>query len=234
MLNYVKIMILDYTSKQGKYFSFFIYGIILFSILIFTIETLPNLDEKTINTLEFLEVIITILFTIEYALRLIFSRSSVRYIFSIYGLIDLIAILPFYLSLGINLSSLRILRLFRLFRILKLIRYNEAIINLKRSIISIKEELVIISMVSAVVIYLSSVGIYYFENEAQPEVFASVFHSLWWSMATLTTVGYGDIYPITAGGKIFTSFVIIIGIGIVAVPAGLFASALIKSRKDKN
>ncbi|MCC5816117.1 MAG: two pore domain potassium channel family protein, partial [Leptospira sp.] len=129
-----------------------------------------------------------------------------------------------------------ILRLLRLFRVLKILRYNQALFNLKSSFKMIKEELIIITIISVMVVYISSVGIYYFENEAQPEVFASIFHSLWWSIATLTTVGYGDIYPITVGGKIFTSFIVAIGVGIVAIPAGLIASALIKTRnmeKDK-
>lgn len=82
-------------------------------------------------------------------------------------------------------------------------------------------------------LYLSAVGIYYFENEAQPEVFKSIFHSLWWALATLTTVGYGDIYPITVGGKIFTFFVLIIGVGIVAIPAGLIASAITVAKSDR-
>ena len=79
-------------------------------------------------------------------------------------------------------------------------------------------------------LYFSAVGIYYFEHEAQPKQFASVFHSLWWSVATLTTVGYGDIYPVTVGGKIFTFAVLLVGLGIVSVPAGLVASALSKAR----
>jgi len=79
-------------------------------------------------------------------------------------------------------------------------------------------------------LYFSAVGIYYFENEAQPDKFASVFHSLWWSVATLTTVGYGDVYPVTVGGKVFTFLVLLIGLGIVSVPAGLVASALSKAR----
>jgi voltage-gated potassium channel len=81
-------------------------------------------------------------------------------------------------------------------------------------------------------LYLSAVGIYYFEHVAQPKQFKSVFHSLWWAVTTLTTVGYGDMYPITAGGKIFTFFVLMIGLGIVAVPTGLVASALSQVRKD--
>ena len=83
-------------------------------------------------------------------------------------------------------------------------------------------------------LYVSSVGIYYFENEAQPEQFKSVFHSMWWAVATLTTVGYGDVYPITLGGKLFTTFIVFIGMGLVAVPTGLLASALAKTiGKDK-
>lgn len=82
---------------------------------------------------------------------------------------------------------------------------------------------------SAIMLYLSAVGIYYFEHQAQPELFQSVFHSLWWAVTTLTTVGYGDMYPITVGGRIFTFFVLMIGLGIVAVPTGLIASAMSKN-----
>jgi voltage-gated potassium channel len=85
-----------------------------------------------------------------------------------------------------------------------------------------------------ILLFLAAVGIYYFENQAQPERFRSVFHSLWWAVATLTTVGYGDVYPITAGGRIFTFFVLLIGLGIVSVPAGLVSSALSKAREFEN
>jgi voltage-gated potassium channel len=78
-------------------------------------------------------------------------------------------------------------------------------------------------------IYFSSVGIYFFENEAQPEAFSSIFAAMWWSVATLTTVGYGDIYPITAGGKIFSTFIVFIGLGLVAIPTGIVASSLTKA-----
>ena len=87
--------------------------------------------------------------------------------------------------------------------------------------------------IAMVLLYLSAVGIYYFENAAQPRLFSSVFHSLWWAVATLTTVGYGDIYPITIGGKIFTAIVTIIGLGIVAAPAGMIAAALSKARENE-
>jgi voltage-gated potassium channel len=86
---------------------------------------------------------------------------------------------------------------------------------------------------SILILYISSLGIYIFENDAQPEKFGSIFDSLWWSIVTLTTVGYGDAFPVTVGGKIFTSLIVIIGLGIIAVPTGLFASALSKTIKEK-
>jgi voltage-gated potassium channel len=96
------------------------------------------------------------------------------------------------------------------------------------------EELVLFFCSTMLVMYLSAVGIYFFEHAAQPDKFKSVFHSLWWSVSTLTTVGYGDIYPITTGGRIFTFFVLMAGLGVIAVPAGLFASALAKARQEED
>jgi voltage-gated potassium channel len=168
----------------------------------------------------------------EYILRIYFSKDKKKYIFSFFGIIDLLAILPFYLSLGVDLRSIRIFRIFRLFRILKLTRYNKAIIRFTQAAKHAKEGIFLFMIITSIIIYLSAVGIYFFEHEAQPEKFGSVFDSLWWAIVTLTTVGYGDAYPITVGGKIFTSFILIIGIGIVTVPAGLVASALIKDPKD--
>ena len=111
-------------------------------------------------------------------------------------------------------------------------RYSKAIRRFHVAFRLAKEEFVLFAFVAVMILYLSAVGIYYFENEAQPEHFRSVFHSLWWAVATLTTVGYGDVYPVTVGGKIFTFFVLMVGLGIVAVPAGLVASALSKAREE--
>jgi len=91
---------------------------------------------------------------------------------------------------------------------------------------------VLFGCIAMILLYLSAVGIYYFENAAQPEKFKSIFHSLWWALATLTTVGYGDIYPVTAGGQFFTFFVLMLGLGVVAVPTGLIASALSQARNE--
>ena len=161
------------------------------------------------------------------------QNNWIRFIFSFFGLIDLIAILPFYLSFGADLRSLRAVRLFRLLRLLKFLRYGDTLQNLKDAFKNVKKELILFSFATLLLIYFSSVGIYYFENEAQPEAFSSIFSAMWWSVATLTTVGYGDIYPITAGGKIFSTFVVFIGLGLVAIPTGLVASSLTQALKKE-
>ena len=138
---------------------------------------------------------------------------------------------PFYGANFIDLRFIRVFRIFRVFRALKLIRYNKALNRFNIAAGIVKEEIVLFFIVTSIFVFLSSSGIYFFENEAQPNVFTSVFHSLWWAVVTLTTVGYGDVYPITIGGKIFTFFVLIIGVGIVTVPAGLVATALSKARE---
>lgn len=224
--------IFDNTKPIGKSFELFIQFLIFISIVTFSIETLPALSSRTIKILNLVEIVCVSIFTFEYLGRIVYSKKGFRYIYSFYGLIDLIAILPFYISLGIDLRSIRILRLLRLFRILKLPRFNKAIRVLAKSLKSIKAELSVVIMVALVFIYLSSVGIYFFENEAQPENFKSIFHSIWWAIATLTTVGYGDVYPITLGGKIFSSVIILIGIGIIAIPTGLIASSINQNLKN--
>jgi len=220
-------------TKGGKIFDLFIQSLIILSLVGFSIETIPDISKSLAEVLRISEIIIVIIFTIEYLLRIIVSDKKLKFIFSFYGLIDLFAILPFYLSTGIDLRSIRALRLIRLFRVFKLVRYSNAIQRFNRALILIKEELVLFIFVTVILIFLSGAGIYFFENQAQPEVFTSIFQSLWWAIATLTTVGYGDIYPITMGGKIFTFIILIIGLGIIAVPTGLVASALSKAREEE-
>ena len=118
-----------------------------------------------------------------------------------------------------------------MFRILKLVRYNAALTRIDLAFNLAKAELALFLSASTVVIFLAGVGIYHFENPAQPESFASIPDSLWWAVVTLTTVGYGDMYPITAGGRFFTTIILFVGLGLVAVPAGIISSALSEARK---
>jgi len=220
-------------NPSSRYFAFFIQALILVSIVTFSVETIPNLKPQTKTILYVIEVFSVSVFTIEYLLRIYVADSKPKFIFSFFGIIDLLAILPFYLSFGIDLRSLRALRFLRLFRILKLVRYNKAMNHFTRAIKSAKEEILLFVFITLILIYFSAVGIYYFENEAQPEHFTSIFDSLWWAIITLTTVGYGDVYPITVGGKVFTFFILMIGLGIVAIPTGIISSALTKSIDKK-
>ncbi len=219
-------------TRAGRWFDSFVQILIVLSLIFFSVETLPDLSPEIRRALRSLEVLGVSLFTIEYLLRVLVAENRLRFIFSFFGLIDLFAILPFYVSTGVDLRSIRAFRLLRLFRAIKLLRYNTAIDRFRRAFILAREELVLFFCVAFLLLYFSAVGIYYFENQAQPEVFASVFHSLWWSVATLTTVGYGDIYPVTLGGRIFTFVILMIGLGIVAVPSGLMATALSQARQD--
>jgi len=229
----LKTIIEENNTPLGKIFDFFIQFLIIISLISFSIETLPDLDVKIKMVLHSSEIVVVIIFSFEYILRLAVSDRKLKFIFSFFGLIDLCAILPFYISLGIDLRSIRIFRLFRLFRSFKLLRYNRAIQRFKDAILMIKDELIVFLFSTVLLLFFSSVCIFYFEHPAQPDRFTSLFNSLWWAVVTLTSVGYGDIYPITTGGKIFTFFILIIGLGIVAVPTGLIASALTKTaQKD--
>jgi voltage-gated potassium channel len=207
--------------------------LIIVSLISFSIETLSNLSGQARSILRNIEIATVLVFTVEYLARLVVVDRKLQFVFSFFGLVDLIAILPFYIASGIDLRAVRAFRLFRLLRILKLLRYSVAIQRFHRAFIIAKEELTLFLFAAGILLYLSGVGIYYCENTAQPEQFASIFHSLWWAVSTLTTVGYGDVYPVTAGGKLFTFFVLMVGLGIVSVPAGLVASALSKARSEE-
>lgn len=221
----------DNTTREGKIFDYIIEILIFLSLLGYALETLPNISSAFRLVLEWVEMISVIVFSIEYLLRLYVAKNKVKYIFSFYGIIDFVAIFPFYLGASTEFMSLRVFRIFRIFRAFKLIRYNKALNRFKQAWLIIKEEVVLFLIVTGIFLFLASAGIYYFENPAQPERFSSIFSSAWWAVVTLTTVGYGDVYPITVGGRIFTFFILMVGVGIVTIPAGLVASALTKTRE---
>mgnify|MGYP003625705461 CR=1 FL=1 len=218
-------------TRGGAWFQGFIQVLIVLSIIAFTVETLPSLDPQLRYALRLFEIVVIMVFTVEYLLRLYVAEKKLRFVFSFYGIIDLLVILPFYLQLGLDLRSLRVFWFFRLFRLFKLVRYVDAARRMARAFRMVRVDLAVFSIGAILVLYLASVGIYFFEHKAQPEAFASVIHSFWWALATLTTVGYGDIYPVTMGGKIFTFFTLMIGLGVFAVPTGLITMAMVNTRK---
>ena len=222
-------------TTPGRFFDWTVIGLIVISIIMLSIDTLPDLPQTVRSILAISEILIVGLFTLEYILRVATALRSFGYMFSFCGIVDLLAIIPFYLTLGaIDVRVLRVVRLFRIIQMLKLTRYSQAMDRFQQAIAMAKEEIVLFSVVTAILLYLAAFGIYHFEHAAQPEAFPSVLHSLWWATATLTTVGYGDVYPVTAGGRLFTFVILMCGLGIVAVPAGLVAAALSKVRQNED
>ena len=230
-INSVKLILKKHESRIGKIIDLIIQLLIILSLITFSIETLPDLDNKTHILLRYIETFTVIVFTFEYAIRLVLAKKKLRFIFSFFGIIDLVSIVPFYITTGVDLRSVRAFRLLRLFRALKIIRYSKTIRHFHNALMIARDEIILYLFITFLLLYFAAVGIYYFEHEAQPEVFSSIFNSLWWAVATLTTVGYGDVYPITIGGRVFTFFVLLVGLGVVSVPAGLVSSAFSKARE---
>jgi len=207
-------------------------GLILVTAVTIKLETLPDLPQGLQSFLRGFEWVTVILFTVEYIARLLLARPRKAYALGFFGIIDLLAVLPFYFSAGIDLRSLRLFRFLRIFRLLKLGKYMRGGDLLYRSFRMVKEELFLFFLATGITIYLLAMGIYYFEHPAQPEVFSSVFDGMWWAVCTVTTVGYGDAYPITVGGRLFTMVILLSAIGMIAVPTGLIAAAITRTRED--
>jgi len=227
-------------TVSGRIFDLVVLSLIVFSIITLSVETLPGLSATTKQVLGISEVVVTVLFTIEYFLRVVTASSKRGYIFSFYGVIDLLAILPFYLSLVflpfvVDLRFIRIFRLFRIFNILKIARYSKGMKRFGEALKQTKAEALIFLCATLMLLYFAAAGIYFFEfNQNKfPECFQSIFHSLWWAVTTLTTVGYGDCYPTSGGGQLFTFLILMCGLGVVAVPAGLVAAALSKVLQEE-
>ncbi len=219
-------------GQFGKVFEYMIQIFIFLSLALLSIETLPHLTAKQKEFLDFIELVIILVFSLEYLLRLYAAPKKFKFVFSFLGIVDILAILPFFLA-GFDLKAIRFVRLFRIVRLLKLTRYNQALQRIYSAFLLAKEELLLFIFSITLLLYLASIGIYYFENKAQPEVFSSVFESFWWAIITLTTVGYGDVVPITLGGRCFTIFFLIIGLGVIAAPTGLIASAMSTVRSEE-
>lgn len=194
------------------------------------------------------EIFSTTIFSLEYLTRLwtcveeerfkhpLWGR--LRYIFTPMALVDLIAILPFFLGLMIDASKVdarfvRGIRLFRLFRLFKIGRYSQSINQLVNVFVRKREELAITFFAVIIMLVLSSSVIYLVEHKAQPQAFSSIPAAMWWGVATLTTVGYGDVYPITALGKFFGAIIALLGVGIVALPAGIIASGFNEAIQER-
>ncbi|MCW5698115.1 MAG: ion transporter [Bauldia sp.] len=219
-------------ARLGRLVPFVLHGLIVFSLITIALDTIPDLSDRTRDFLDAAELVVVVIFTVEYALRIVSATRPLRYVFSFWGIVDLLAILPYYLTLGGHFRIIRALRLVRVFWLFKLVRYTRALDTLGRAIRSVREELIVFLIAALVVVYFCAFGVYYFENAAQPDKFASIFDGIWWAAVTLTTVGYGDVIPITTMGRVFTILVLFVGVGIIAVPTGLIATALATIRRE--
>jgi len=216
----------------------FIYVLILLSTLAIILESDQELSKTYHRLFRNFEVISVAIFSLEYIYRTVLNfrrNKNLKYNYSFYGLIDLIAVLPFFLPLAFAFDSraLRILRLIRALRVLKVSQHSKAVKHLLQVFKQIKGELTLTFFLSLILIVFSGIVVYYVENPSQPDVFNNIGNSIWWALATLTTVGYGDIYPITVLGKLIASFVAIVGIGLIAIPTGLISATYVDILKKE-
>jgi len=232
------------TSVLSRVFDRMITGLILASVIIVFASTF-DLSPRVLGVLSLLEGVASVVFTVEYALRIATAdflypecgkfRSRIKYVVSPMALVDLVAILPFWLPMFLpaTMLGLRALRLVRLLRILKLNRYFDAVKSLGEVIVAKKRELLGSMFFVAILMLISSLLMYSAEHESQPEVFRNAFSGLWWAVATLTTVGYGDIYPVTALGRLVGAFIAFSGLAAVAIPTGIISSGLTETMTCK-
>mgnify|MGYP000185730835 FL=1 len=229
-------IIFEADTPAGKFFDVALLIVILISVVLVMLESVPNIRMNYRPLLRILEWIITGIFTIEYILRIAIVRKPIRYIFSFYGIIDFLSVIPTYLGLFIigshHLVVIRILRMLRIFRILKLTRYTQAGRTLARALWASREKIsVFIFFVLVLVIVIGTV-MYIIEGEAHG--FTSIPRGIYWAIVTLTTVGYGDISPETPLGQFMASLVMIMGYAIIAVPTGIVTAEIINPSSRDN
>lgn len=234
-------------TKLDKVINAFIIILIALNVIAVILETVPYLHEKYLDFFHYFDLVSVIIFTIEYLLRVWSSNYEPKYKHAVYGrlkymtsaaaLIDLLAILPFYIHafVGLDLRVLRIFRLLRFFRLFRLTSYMKAtkmVINVFKSNAN---ELFLSLLLAVFLIIISSSLLYFSEHLVQPDKFSSIPATIWWSVVTLTTVGYGDMIPITIAGKIFTGIILLAGVAIFALPAGIITAGFLEEiRKKKN
>lgn len=229
-------IIYEADTPAGKIFDIILLIAILVSVLAVMLESVSSIDAKYHNELNILEWVITVLFTLEYIARIISIKKPKKYIFSFFGIIDLMSTIPKYLSFffigGHALVALRALRLLRVFRILKLVRYMGASRMLTRALIVSRAKIFV--FLFFVLILCTILGTIMYLIEGNPSGFNSIPRSIYWAIVTLTTVGYGDIHPITPLGQFIASIIMILGYGIIAIPTGLVGAEYIKqTNKDR-
>lgn len=226
-------IIYEADTPAGKSFDLILLFLILFSVLLVCLESVASIRAEFNFLFDQLEWTITILFTIEYLLRLIAVKKPLKYVFSFYGIIDLLSTLPKYISLFMlgtqSLLALRALRLLRVFRILKLTRYIGASNSLAKALLASRAKIGV--FLFSVLILCIIFGTLMYMIESDESGFTSIPRSIYWCIVTLTTVGYGDIAPVTALGQFFAALIMVMGYGIIAVPTGIVTAEFAEQNK---
>ncbi|MDO5636099.1 MAG: ion transporter [Myroides sp.] len=229
------IIIYGVNTPAGKAFDIGLLVAILLSVFTIMAETIEGIDQRFHRELIVLEWIFTVLFTIEYLTRIFVSKKPLRYIFSFYGIIDLLSILPMFFSLFLAgshiLSSFRILRLLRLFRVFRLIEFMEESSRLKVALLASRAKIMVFLYTVMIISILIGTLMYYIEGPENG--FTSIPKSVFYTIVTLTTVGYGDMVPTTALGQFFSMVLMVIGYGIIAVPTGIVGVEIAKEAGKK-
>jgi voltage-gated potassium channel len=227
----------DVASRR---FDLFILALISLNVAAVVLESIPSVEERFGAAFALFEACSVLIFLGEYVAR-VWScvedprfggavRGRLRFMLRPLALVDLVIILPFLLTLGTaDMRVLRALRLFRLVRLLKLFRYLDALTVLRRVVHAKREQLVMSAALTCVLLIVASSIMYFAEAEAQPDKFSSIPASMWWAVATLTTVGYGDVYPVTPLGRVAGGFLALLGVGLFALPTAILGSGLVEA-----
>lgn len=229
------ITVFESATPGGRAFDVALLWLIMLSIVLICIESLPSMKNMYANYLFYCEWVITVLFTIEYVIRIFVVKNRKKYIGSFFGIVDLLAILPTYLSIffpGTQFALvLRIFRLLRVFRILKLGKYIGESYSLLNSLKASRYKIIVFLEAVLVVVIIVGTLMYLIEGEASG--FTSIPESIYWAIVTLTTVGFGDITPVTPLGRAVASLLMLLGYGVIAVPTGIVSAELARSRPNK-
>jgi len=221
------------STKEGKTFDVILLFLIVFSIIAVILDSIPEIHAKYGNLLYISEWVVTFFFTVEYILRIWVVRQSSKYIFSFYGIIDLLAILPSFLGIFLTVAHgliiIRALRLLRIFRLFKLTRYTSEANSLVRALKASRTKISV--FLFAVMTIVTVIGTLMYLIEGEEHGFTSIPKGIYWAIVTLTTVGYGDIAPETNFGQFIASFVMIIGYGIIAVPTGIVTAEIALAKR---
>ena len=227
--------IFESDTKAGRIFDITLFSAIILSVFIVMLDSVSSLNEKYGDLFYAIEWILTILFTIEYILRIIAVDKPSKYIFSFYGIIDFLAIIPTYLSIFLvgshYLIIIRILRLLRIFRVLKLVRYVGAAETLRIAIENSRGKIIV--FIEVVLVLVVVIGSVMYIVEGPENGFTSIPKSIYWAIVTVTTVGYGDVAPNTVLGQILASLLMITGYAIIAVPTGIITTEMGRVKETK-